>query len=158
MQHSAAAARDAVLAVLGLLEGVRDRVDQAPVRRGKPARMEAWRAVLGDRTADAFPRRLAAAVRVAKERVGPVLDILRAARAGRPFSLGGVEGAPTAAEYVIRQAEEVTARMTDGLPAAPARTWMADDEVTALAARLDPLLAGLPSDLIGQIDAEFAGL
>jgi hypothetical protein len=35
---------------------------------------------------------------------------------------------------------------------------MADDEVTALATRLDPILAGLPSDLTAQIDAEFAGL
>jgi hypothetical protein len=158
MPDSAEEARAAVLAVLGLLEGVRDRVAQAPIRRGKPARLEVWRAVLADRTSNAFPRRLAAAVRGAKERVGPVLDTLRAGRAGRPFSVGGREAAPTAAEYVIRQAEEVTARISDGLPAAPTRTWMADDEVTALAARLDPILGGLPSDLTVQIDAEFAGI
>ena len=71
----ATAARAAVRDLLALLAGVRDRLDRAPVRRGKLARVVMWREGLSDRTADAFPGQLAHKLRAAWERGAPVRDV-----------------------------------------------------------------------------------
>ena len=133
MMHGMIAARTAVLDLLGLLTGVRDRLDRAPVRRGKPARPEVWRDILGDRSADNFPRQLAHKLRAAREQLAPVRDALRATRAGAlyPSADAGLAAA-TAAEYVLLVAAEVLGRLDEGLPRAPTRTWLADDEVADL--------------------------
>jgi hypothetical protein len=159
MPTSTAAARAAVLDLLGLLAGVRDRLDQAPVRRGKPARPEVWRAVLGDKSADAFPRRLAHGLRAARERVAPVRDDLRATRTGGPYpSAAAAVQAATATEYVLAVGAEVLDRLDEGLPRAPTRAWLADDEVADLGKQLDPLLAALPADVSDRVEAEFAAV
>jgi hypothetical protein len=159
MPSTVAAARAAVLDLLGLLEGVKGRIDRAPIRRGRPASSDAWRSLLADRSADAFPRRLAALLRAAKERVGPLRPALRAARPGGPYpsAAAGIQ-APTATEYVLAVAEEVGVRIADGLPPSPVRTWMADDEVADLAGRLGPLLASLTPGLATDIGAELDSL
>jgi hypothetical protein len=150
------AARAAVLDLLSLLTGVRDRLDRAPVRRGKPARLVVWREVLGDRSADAFPRQLAHRLRAAKAQFAPVLDTLRAARTDGPYPAGDAPvQAATAAGYVLVVAAGVLDRLDEGLPRAPARSWVADDEVAELARQLEPLLAALPADLPAQVEAEF---
>jgi hypothetical protein len=154
-----AAARAAVLDLLGLLAGVRDRLAHAPVRRGKPDRLAVWRAVVADRSAAAFPRQLAHQLRAARERVAPVRDALRAAGTG---GLYPSEAAPlqaaTATEYVLAVAAEVLARLDEGLPRAPTRAWVADDEIAELGRQLEPLLAALPADLADQVAAEFAAV
>jgi hypothetical protein len=152
-----AAARTAVLDLLGLLAGVRDRLAHAPVRRGKSDRPAVWRAVLTDKTAAAFPRQVAHLLRATKEAVAPVRDALRAARAGGPYPSGAAPlQAATAIEYVLAVAAEALARLDEGLPRSPTRAWLADDEVTDLAKQLDPLLAALPADLADYVEAEFA--
>jgi hypothetical protein len=153
------AARAAVLDLLGLLTGVRDRLDRAPVRRGKPARPEVWRDILADKSATNFPRQLAHQLRAAREHLAPVRDFLRALRAGAlyPSAEAGLAAA-TAAEYVLQVAAEVLDRLDEGLPRAPIRSWIADDEVAELARQLDPLLAALPADLAAQVGAEFGAL
>jgi hypothetical protein len=153
------AARAAVLDLLGLLTGVRGRLDAAPVRRVKPDRLAVWREVLGDRSADAFPRQLAHRLRAAREHLAPARDALRALRPGAlyPSADAGL-GAATAAEYVMVVAAEVLARLDEGLPRAPTRTWLADDEVADLAGQLEPLLWALPADLVAQVGAEFAAI
>jgi hypothetical protein len=157
MPISTAAPRAAVLDLLGLLAGVRDQLDLAPVRRGRPDRLGVWRAVLGDRSADAFPRRLAYALRAVKERVASVRDALRATCAGGPYpSADAPVQAATTTEYVLAVAAEVRDRLDEGLPRAPTRNWLADDEVADLGKQLDPLLAALPADLADRLEAEFA--
>ena len=159
MPEPLGAARAAVLDLLGLLTGVRDRFDRAPVLRGKPARPEVWRDILADRSADNFPRQLAHRLRAAREQLAPVRDALRATRAGALYPAAGAGlAAATAAEYVLLVAAEVLAWLDEGLPRAPARTWLADDEVAELARRLEPLLAALPADLAGQVGAELAAV
>jgi hypothetical protein len=152
-------ARTAVLDLLGLLTGVRERLDRAPVRRGKPARPEVWRDILGDRSADNFPRQLAHRLRAVRQQIAPVRDALRATRAGAlyPADDAGLAAA-TAAEFVLLVAAEVLGRLDEGLPRAPTRTWIADDEVAELARQLEPLLAAPPTDLGDRIEAEFAAL
>jgi hypothetical protein len=59
---------------------------------------------------------------------------------------------------VLLVAAEVLDRLDEGLPRAPARSWIADDEVAELAGQLEPLLAALPADLAGQVGAEFAAV
>ena len=76
------AARAAVLDLLGLLAGVRDRLDRAPVRRGRPATLEVWRDIPTDKSADAFPRQLAHRLRATRQLVAPARDALRAVRPG----------------------------------------------------------------------------
>ena len=151
--------RSSVLSLLGLLTGVRDRLAAAPVRRGKPDRLAVWRDVLGDRSADAFPRQLAVRLRAARAQVSPVRDALRAARAG---GLYPAEAAPvaaaTATEYVLVVAAGVLDRLADGLPRSPTRTWLADDEVADLGGQVEPLLTGLPTDLAARIEAELAAV
>jgi hypothetical protein len=159
MPISTAAARAAVLDLLGLLAAVRDRLDRAPVRRGRPDRLGVWRAVLGDRSADAFARRLAYALRAAKERVAPFRDALGAVHTGGPYpSDAATVQAATATEYALAVAAEVLARLDEGLPRAPTRSWLADDEVADLARQLDALLAALPADLADRVGAEFGAI
>jgi hypothetical protein len=149
----------AARAVVLDLPGVRDQLGQAPVRRGKPARPEVWRDILADRSADAFPRQLAHRLRAAREQVPPVRDALRATRGGALYpSADAGPAAATAAEYVLLVAAEVLGRLDEGLPRAPTRTWLADDEVAGLARQLEPLLAALPADLAAQVEAEFAAV
>ena len=151
------AARAAVLDLLGLLVAVRDRLDRAPVRRGQPARPEVWRDVLTDRSATAFTRRLAHWLRAAREHVAPVRDELRAARPDDPYpSAAAPVQAATAAEFVLLVAAEVLDRLGEGLPRSPSRSRVADDEITDLARRLEPLLVAMPADLADQVTAEFA--
>jgi hypothetical protein len=159
MPQPVEAARAAVVDLLGLLVGVRDRLDRAPVRRGKPARPEVWRDILGDRSADSFPRQLAHRLRAAREHLAPVRDALRATRGGAlyPAAEAGLVAA-TAAEYVLSVAAEVLDRLDEGLPRAPTRTWLADDEVADLARQLEPLLSALPADLGAHVEAEFAAV
>ena len=151
--------RAAVLDLLGLLTGVRDRLAAAPVRRGRPARPEVWRAVLGDRSADAFSNQLAVRLRAAKARASPIRDALRAARVGGlyPFEAAPVAAA-TVAEYVPVVAAEVLARLADGLARAPTRNWLADDEVADLGGRLKPLLAGRPAGPADQASRELGAV
>jgi hypothetical protein len=150
-------ARTAVLDLLGLLVAVRDRLDRAPVRRGKPARLAVWREILTDRSAGAFPRQLAYNLRTAGEQVAPVRDALRAARPEGPYpSPTGPVQAATAAEYVLAVAAEVLDRLDEGLHGGPMRSWVADDEIKDLAGQLEPLLAALPADLAAQVIGEFA--
>ena len=154
-----AAARAAVLDLLGLLTGVRDRLGRAPARRGKPATLAIWRGILTDKSATAFPRQVAHQLRAAKERVAPVRDALGAARAGGPYpSDTAPVQAATATEYVLAVAAEVLARLDEGLPRSPSRSWLADDEVADLDRQLDPLLATLPADLADHVEAEFAAV
>ena len=159
MMHGVTAARAAVLDLLGLLTGVRDRSGRAPVRRGKPVRLEVWRDILGDRSADNFPRQLAHRLRAAREKLAPVRDALQATRGGAlyPSADAGLAAA-TAAEYVLLVAAEVNGRLDEGLPRAPTRSWIADDEIADLARQLDPLLAALPADVAAQVGAEFGAL
>ena len=130
-------ARAAALDLLGLLTGVRDRLDRAPVRRGKPARAEVWRDILGDRSADNFPRQLAHRLRAAREKLAPVRDALQATRGGAlyPSADAGLAAA-TATEFVLAVAAEVLGRLDEGLPRAPTRSWIADDEVAELARKV----------------------
>ena len=53
-------------------------------------------------------------------------------------------------------ATEVLARLDEGLPRAPTRAWLADDEIADLAKQLDPLLAALLAGLADHVAAEFA--
>jgi hypothetical protein len=153
------AARAAALDLLGLLTGVRDRLNRAQVRRGKPARLAVWREVLGDRSADAFPRQLAHGLRAAKAQVAPVLDALRAARTDGPYPAGDAPvQAATAAGYVLAVAAEMVDRLNGGLPRSPTRSWIADDEVADLGRQLDPFVAALPADLPAHVAAEFAAV
>jgi hypothetical protein len=112
-----APARAAVLDLLSLLTGVQGRLAAAPVRRGMPDRLAGWRAVLTDKSADAFPRQLAHKLRAARAAVAPVRDALRAARGG---GLYPAESAPIAAaiatEYVMLIAAEVLNRMDGKCP------------------------------------------
>ena len=152
-----AAAQAAVLDLLGLLAGVRDRLDRAPVRRGRPATLAVWRDILTDKSAAAFPRQVAHQLRAAKGQVAPLRDALRAARPGGPYPSDAIPlQAATATEYVLLVAAEVLDRLGEGLPRSPARTWLADDEVADLGRQLDPLLAALPADLADHVAAEFA--
>jgi hypothetical protein len=159
MPNPTATAHAAVLDLLGLLTGVRDRLGRAPVRRGRPARLAVWRDILADRSADNFPRQLAHRVRAAREQLAPVRDALRAIRPGAlyPSADAGL-AAGTATEYVLLVAAEVLDRLDKGLPRAPTRTWLADDEVADLAGQLEPLLWALPADLVAQVGAEFAAI
>ena len=151
--------RSAALDLLGLLAGVRDRLDRAPVRRGKPARLEVWRDILTDKSADAFPRQLAHRLRAAREHLAPVRDALRGGRTDGPYpSPTAPIQAPTAAEYVLTLVAEILDRLDDGLRSAPSRSWLADDEVADLARQLEPLLAALPADLAAQVEGEFAAV
>jgi hypothetical protein len=156
MLSTVPAARSAVLDLLGLLREASRRIDQAPVRRGRPATTEVWRALLADRSADAFPRRLGTLLRVARERVGPLRPALRAGRRSSPYpaTAAGVQ-AHTAAEFVLAVAEQMRDRIADGLPDWTTRTWVADDEIRDLAGRLTPLLASLTPDLAADAAAEF---
>jgi hypothetical protein len=157
MTEPAGGAHVAVLALLGLLASVRDRLHRAPVRRGKPARREAWRAVLADKSADAFPRQLAHKLRAVREHVAPERDALRAARPEGPYPTAAAPvQAVTAAEYVLAVAAEVLDRLDEGLPRGATRSWVADDEIADLAGQLEPLLAGLPADVAAQVEGEFA--
>jgi hypothetical protein len=159
MMHGMIAARTAVLDLLGLLTGVRDRLDRAPVRRGKPARLEVWRGILGDRSADNFPRQVAHKLRAARAELAPVRDGLRATRAGAlyPSADAGLAAA-TVTEFVLLVAAEVLGRLDEGLPRPPTRSWIADDEIAESARQLEPLLGALPADLGDRIEAEFAAL
>ena len=157
MPDSAAPA--AVLDLLGLLTGVRGRLEHAPVRRGKPATLQVWRDILTDKSTAAFPRQLAHQLRAAKERVAPVRDALRAARAGGPYPSDAASlQAATATEYMLAVAAEVLDRLDDGLPRAPTRSWLADDEVADLGGQLEPLLAALAADLADHVAAEFVAV
>jgi hypothetical protein len=156
MMHGVTAARAAVLDLLGLLTGVRDRLDRAPVRRGKPARPEVWRDILGDRSADNFPRQLAHKLRAAREQLAPDRDALGATRAGALYPAADAgPAAATATEFVLLIAADVLGRLDEGLPRAPTRSWIADDEIAELARQLEPLLSALPADLVAQVEAEF---
>jgi hypothetical protein len=150
------AARAAVLDVLGLFVGVRDRLDRAPVRRGKPARLAVWRDVLTDRSAAAFPRQLAYKLRAARAHVAPVRESLRAARTGGPHPSATAPVQAAAAEFVLLVAAEVLDRLDEGLSRSPTRSWVADDEIADLAGQLEPLLVGLPADVAVQVEGEFA--
>ena len=153
------AARAAVLGLLGLLAGVRDRVGRAPVRRGRPVTLAVWRGILTDKSADALPRQVAHLLRATKEAVAPVRDALRAARAGGPYPSDTVPlQAATATEYVLVVAAEVLDRLDEGLPRSPTRAWLADDEVADLGRRLEPFLVALPPDLPDQVGAESAAV
>jgi len=144
-------------AVLGLLTDVRDRLDRAPVRRGKPARLAVWREILTDRSAAAFPRQLARQLRAAREQVAPVRDALRAARPDGPcLSADAPVQAATASEYVLVLAAEVLDRLNEGLRRGPTRSWLADDEIKDVAGQLEPLLAAVPADLAAEVEGEFA--
>jgi hypothetical protein len=135
---------------------VRDRLDRAPVRRGKPARLAVRRDILADRSADNFPRQLAHRLRAAREKLAPVRDALQATRGGALYpSADAGRAAATAAEYVLLVAAEALARLDEGLPRAPTRTCLIDDEVAELARQLEPLLAALPADLGDKVRAEF---
>jgi hypothetical protein len=150
------APRAAVLDLFGLLVTVRDRLDRAPVRRGKPARLAVWREILTDRSAAAFPRQLAHKLRATREQIAPVRDALRAARPDGPYpSATAPVQAATAAEYVLAVAAEVLDRLDEGLPRGPTRSWVADDEIRDLAGQLEPLLAAVPADLAAQVTGEF---
>jgi hypothetical protein len=150
------AARSAVLDLFGLLVTVRDRLDRAPVRRGKPARLAVWREILTDRSAAAFPRQLAYKERAAREQIALVRDALRAARIDGPYpSADAPVPAATVAEYVLAVSTEVLDRLDEGLPRSALRSWVADDEIKDLAAQLEPLLAALPADLAAQVEGEF---
>jgi hypothetical protein len=148
-----------VLDLLGLLTGVRDWVAAAPVRRGKPDRLAVWRDVLGDRSADAFPRQLAVRLRAAKAQVSPIREVLWASRLGGLYPAeAATVAAATATEYVLVVAAGVLDRLADGLPRAPTRDWMADDEVADLGRQVEPLLTGLPTDLAAQVEVELAAV
>jgi hypothetical protein len=151
------APRDAVLDLLSLIVAVRDRLDRAPVRRGKPARLAVWREILTDRSAAAFPRQLAHKLRAAREQVAPVRDALGAARTAGPYpSADAPVQAATAAEYVLAVAAGVLDRLDEGLPRGPTRSWVADDEIKDVAGQLEPLLAALLADVAAQVEGEFA--
>ena len=116
-----------------------------------------WRDILGDRSADNFPRQLAHRLRAAREHVAPVRDALRATRGGALYpSADAGMAAATATEYVLLVAAEVLGRLDEGLPRSPLRSWLADDEIADVARQLDPLLAALPADVADQVEAEFA--
>jgi hypothetical protein len=150
------AARAAVLGLLSLIVAVRDRLDRAPVRRGKPVRLEVWRDILTDKSAAAFPRQLAHKLRAAREQVALFRDALRAARPDGPYpSPTAPVQAATAAEYVLAVAAEVLDRLDEGLPRSATRSWVADDEIADLARQLEPLLAPLPADVAAQVEGEF---
>jgi hypothetical protein len=70
----------------------------------------------------------------------------------------GSGGGPNTKLRVIVRLELAGRGPAQGLPRAPARTWLPDDEVADLARQLDPLLAALPADLAAQVGAEFAVL
>jgi len=159
MANTFGAARAAVRDLLGFLRGIGERLDRAPVRRGRPAPTEVWRALLADRSADAFPGHLGTLLRVARERVGPLRPALRGARPAGPYpaTAAGIQ-AHTAAEFVLAVAAEMRDRIADGLPDWTARTWVADDEVADLAGQLGPLLAALTADVAAEVEAEFHSL
>jgi hypothetical protein len=151
------AAHASVLGLLALIVAVRDRLDRAPVRRGKPARLEVWRDILTDKSAAAFPRQLAHKLRATKEQVAPVRDALRTAQPDGPYPSPTAQvQAATASEYVLAVAAEVLDRLNEGLPRLATRSWVADDEIADVAGQLEPLLAAMPADVAVQVEGEFA--
>lgn len=156
---SQSGALTAVLDLLALLAEARQRSDQASSQRGKSAKREFWRELISRPPADPFPRRLALLLRTAREKAGPFRKAIRSMRPDgyAPASRPGPTAA-SATEWVLSLAEDVLQVAADVLPPAPARTWMADDEVDELAARLRPLLAGVTDDVGQHVRAEFGAL